>query len=76
VIRNDKVSDSTHFDHVQLQDHRHGGTHFMLESVHLETIALENNFGPGSVSDPFEHRGHLGQIDRGRGHENIEMNWK
>lgn len=48
----------------------------MLEAVHLEAVALENNFSSGSIGDPFEHHGHLRWVDRGRWHQDIEMNWK
>ena len=48
----------------------------MFETVHLETVTLENDFGPGSVGDPFKHRGHLRRINIGGWHEDIEMNRK
>lgn len=66
----------THFDKIQIQDHVYGRSDFVLETVHLKTHALKDNFCASRERDLLQQCRHLRAVKCRRREEHIELDWE
>lgn len=59
-------------DHFEIEDHLDSILYFVLETVHLEAVALENNLRTSRVRDLLQDGLHLSGIETCLRHEDVE----
>lgn len=52
----------THFNHIEIHDHTHGGTNFVLQAMHFEAHALEHYFSSGGDRYLFQKVGDSARV--------------